>query len=110
MKIAKTFTQNSTKHFSQIFFKAKFGFVLFAILLTLAACSGSLSRANFDKVANGMSVEEVKKLLGEPNLVETLSVPVLGTVIKYSYKTEKGEASVIFRDNQVRSKSGSIGL
>jgi len=79
------------------------------ILLSLIACSGSLTRANFDKVNNGMAVEEVKKLLGEPTSVETLSVPVLGTVTRYGYKTDKGEASVIFRDNQVQSKAGSIG-
>ena len=80
-----------------------------AILLSLIACSGNLTRANFDKVSNGMTVEEVKKLLGEPTSVETLSVPVLGTVTRYGYKTDKGEASVIFRDNQVQSKAGSIG-
>jgi len=79
------------------------------ILLSLVACGGSLTRANFDKVNNGMPVEEVKKLLGEPTAVETLSVPVLGTVTRYGYKTDKGEASVIFRDNQVQSKAGSIG-
>jgi uncharacterized protein YycO len=79
------------------------------ILLSLIACGGSLTRASFDKVSNGMPVEEVKKLLGEPTSVETLSVPVLGTVTRYGYKTDKGEASVIFRDNQVQSKAGSIG-
>jgi hypothetical protein len=79
------------------------------ILLSLVACGGSLTRANFDKVSNGMPVEEVKKLLGEPTSVETLSVPILGTVTRYGYKTEKGEASVILRDDRVQSKAGSIG-
>ncbi len=82
--------------------------VLPLILVSLIACTGSLNRANFEKVTNGMAVEEVKKLLGEPTSVETVSVPVLGTVTRYGYKNDKGEASVILRDNQVQSKAGSL--
>ncbi len=94
---------------TQIVQAFKIGTISSAILVSLIACSGSLTRANFDKVTNGMAVEEVKKLLGEPTSVETVSVPVLGTVTRYGYKTDQGEASVIFRDNQVQSKAGSIG-
>ncbi|AFY74594.1 hypothetical protein Syn7502_02633 [Synechococcus sp. PCC 7502] len=93
---------------SQIAQGIKLSSVSTLILVFLIACTGSLSRANFEKVNNGMGVEEVKKLLGEPTSVETVSLPVLGTVTRYVYKTEKGEASVIFRDNQVQSKAGSI--
>jgi hypothetical protein len=93
---------------NQIAQTIKFGAILAVISLTLIACSGSLSRASFDKITNGMTVEEVKKILGEPTSVETVSVPILGTVTRYGYKTDKGEASVIFRDNQVQSKAGSI--
>lgn len=94
---------------TQIARSFKIAVVSSVILVSLIACSGSLTRANFDKVTNGMAVEEVKKLLGEPTTVETASVPVLGTITRYGYKTDKGEASVIFKDNQVQSKAGSIG-
>lgn len=87
----------------------KLGIISAIVLISLVACTGSLTRASFDKVSNGMAVEEVKKLLGEPTTVETVTLPMLGTVTRYSYKTDKGEASVVFKDNQVQSKAGSIG-
>jgi hypothetical protein len=93
---------------TQITQAVKVSAISFLIFGSLIACSGSLTRASFDKVTNGMTMEEVKKLLGEPTSVETASVPILGTVTRFGYKTEKGEASVIFRDNQVQSKAGSI--
>lgn len=92
----------------QILKAVKLSAISTLILVSLIACSGSLTRANFDKVTDGMAVEEVKKLLGEPTSVETVSVPLLGNVTRYIYKTDKGEASVIFRNNQVQSKAGSI--
>jgi uncharacterized protein YycO len=93
---------------TQITQAVKVSAIFLVILTSLIACSGSLTRVNFDKVTNGMAVEEVKKLLGEPTSVETVSLPLLGNVTRFGYKTEKGEASVIFRDNQVQSKAGSI--
>lgn len=75
----------------------------------ISACSGSLSRSNFEKVTNGMNPNQVKELLGEPTSVETLSLPLLGTVTRFGYKNDNGEASVVFKDNQVQSKVGSIG-
>jgi uncharacterized protein YycO len=86
----------------------KLGITSALVAICLVACSGSLTRANFDKITNGMAAEEVKKLLGEPTTVETASLPMLGTVTRYGYKTDKGEASVILKDNQVQSKAGSI--
>jgi hypothetical protein len=42
------------------------GSVLFALLvLTLSGCASKITKANFDKVQNGMSLNEVEKILGE---------------------------------------------
>lgn len=38
-----------------------------AFALTLAACGGGgVNQANYDKIENGMTLEQVKDILGEP--------------------------------------------
>lgn len=86
----------------------KFGAVLIALGL-LTACGGRLTQENFDKVSVGMPAKEVKNLLGEPTQTDTVTIPVVGSVTRYNYKTDKGEVSVLFRDDVVQSKMGSMG-
>ncbi len=86
----------------------KFGAVIIALGL-LAACAGRLTQENFDKVSVGMPAKEVKNLLGEPTQTDTVSLPVIGNVTRYNYKTDKGEVAVLLRDDVVQSKMGSMG-
>jgi len=81
---------------------------LSSLVLFLAVACGRLTQENFNKVTNGMPVSEVKNLLGEPSKVDTATVPVLGSITTFTYKTEKGDATIIFRDDKVQSKLGSI--
>ena len=78
------------------------------ILLALAACGPRLNKANYDKVAEGMSSAQVKAILGEPSEMKSASVPLVGSVTTYSYKVDKSEAEFVFYDDKLKSKSGTI--
>lgn len=84
----------------------------FAWLLALALACGAgpkLTQANLEQVKDGMTTAQVKALLGEPTKVNTTSLPVLGTVTTYEYKTDKADVELHFRDDQLKVKIGSIG-
>jgi len=87
----------------------KLGIVILA-LTALTACGAKLTQENFDKVKVGMPSKEVKNLIGEPNQIDTISVPLLGSVTRYVYKPEQGqgEVSLLLREDVVQSKIGSI--
>jgi hypothetical protein len=46
-------------------------FVLLGLLLSLAACSNAVNKANYDKLAMGMDYQEVVALLGPPDQSQT---------------------------------------
>ena len=77
-------------------------------LLAAVACSPKLAQGQLEKVQEGMTTEQVKALLGTPTEVSTTSVPLLGTVTTYSYKSEKGEVTVVFHDDKLATKVGSV--
>lgn len=84
-------------------------YCLLALMLALlTACGGKLTQANFEKVKQDMTVEEVKGILGAPTETNTTSLPLFGTVTTYTYKTEKSEVTVIFHEGKVKSKVGTI--
>jgi SmpA / OmlA family len=81
----------------------------FALLLGLACGVGpSLTPATLEQVKDGMTTAEVKSLLGEPTAVSTHSLPVLGDVTTYEYKTDKADVEIHFRNDQVRVKIGEV--
>lgn len=79
-----------------------------ALLLILVACGGKLTQQSFEKVTPGMNAEQVKELLGEPTTTNAATVPLLGTVTTYVYKTEKSEVTVIFHNDKLATKTGSV--
>lgn len=83
----------------------------FAWLLALTLACGAapkLTPANLEQVKDGMTTAEVKSLLGEPTAVSTRSLPVLGDVTTYEYKTDKADVEIHFRNDQVRVKIGEV--
>jgi hypothetical protein len=84
--------------------------VVFLLLVGGWACSPGLklTQENLDKVKDGMTTEQVQDLLGEPTAVNTVSLPVLGTVTTWEYKTEKADVELHFRDGVLKVKIGSI--
>lgn len=79
-----------------------------ALLLILVACGGKLTQQSFEQVQNGMTAEQVKELLGEPTTTNAATVPLLGTVTTYTYKTEKSEVTVIFHNDKLATKTGTV--
>ncbi len=47
---------------------AKF-FVLGCLLLFLSGCKSKVTKANFDKITEGMSLADVEKILGQPRFI-----------------------------------------
>jgi SmpA/OmlA family protein len=79
------------------------------LCLALSGCGPKLTPQNLDKVKVGMSTAQVKDLLGEPNRVDTTSLPLLGTVTRYFYRTDSSEVTLVFRNDTLRVKRGSLG-
>ncbi len=86
------------------------GFGLVVALAFALACSPGprLTPANLEQVKDGMTTSQVKALLGEPTAVSTHSLPVLGDVTTYEYKTDKADVEIHFRNDQVRVKIGEV--
>lgn len=76
-------------------------------LITFTACS-KLTTANFDKIHNNMTPEQVKEILGEPTEVKSGGlIGFNGTV--YIYRQDKTEVTITFLQGKVFSKDGSFG-
>jgi hypothetical protein len=84
--------------------------LLLACGLVFGACGAKpqLTPENLDKVKDGMTTAQVKAVLGEPTAVKTVTLPMLGTVTTYEYKTDKADVDLHFRDDQLRVKIGSV--
>jgi hypothetical protein len=89
---------------------AALGLLLVCILLGAVACGPgpALTQESFQQVRDDMTTTEVKAPLGEPTAVTTRSLPVLGTVTTYEYKTERSDVELHFRDDRLKVKIGSV--
>ena len=73
------------------------------LALMLLACEGKIRQENYIKVKNGMTVEEVNKLLGEPTTSSAGNFAgISGTAS--NWKTETIEISIHFINGEVISK------
>jgi hypothetical protein len=71
--------------------------------LVLVACGSKLNPDSFAEVKTGMSLEEVKALLGKPDEVE--SGELLGlTSTTYTYDNDGGYAQIWFINGNVSRK------
>lgn len=76
---------------------------LATLLLVLAACS-KVTQENFDKVADGMTKDQVIAILGDPTESSSMSVVgVSGTTAKWVDKA--GTITIRFVNDKVRLKS-----
>lgn len=78
------------------------------LVLGLSACQPKLSSENLAKVTNGMNIQEVEKILGEPTSVETQEIPLLSRTI-YTYESGDDFIKLVFVNNNLISKEGSVG-
>jgi outer membrane protein assembly factor BamE (lipoprotein component of BamABCDE complex) len=80
-------------------------------LLTFAisACNSSktLTKANVDEVAEGMSKKQVESILGPPTTVDTKDFVLLKKTT-YIYAQGKESVTVVFKDDKVQSKASTL--
>ena len=96
----------------------RLAFVL-AVCLLIPACKNKVTKANYDKIANGMTLAEVEKILGKGTKEEGdgsgtaaqfgIAVPTAGTAGRgeiYKWESNTNTITVGFRDGKVVTKSG----
>ena len=85
-----------------------------ALSLALAGCGGgsplTLNQENLDKVQNDMSQNDVRAILGAPTESKTDPIPIVGgTQTTYTYRNDKSEVVIVFKNDMVKEKHGSFG-
>ena len=85
--------------------------VSLAVLLGgLGGCSSKISRENYDKVQTGMTVAQVKEILGEPAETKSGGASVLGiggTASTLTWKAGDKTITLTFVNDQLTTKSMS---
>jgi hypothetical protein len=84
-----------------------------ALSLALIGCGGgsplSLTQDNLDKVHDGMSSAEVRSILGAPTDSQDEPIPIVGgTKTTYTYRNDSSEVTIVFKNDQEQSKTGSF--
>jgi hypothetical protein len=85
-----------------------------ALSLVLIGCGGgsplTLNQGNLDRVQQDMSPNDVKAILGEPTESHTEPIPIVGgTQTTYTYRNDKSEVTIVFKNDQMKEKHGSFG-
>jgi len=85
------------------------GLALASLACNACNVGPKLTQAHFEQIHEGMTTAEVKALIGEPTGTLSASLPILGSVTRYTYDDGKSHAELVFRDDRLRVKTGSIG-
>ncbi len=67
-------------------------FCAFALLLLVVACGSKVSEENYAKIKNGMTLEEVKDVLGDPT--ETPAAIGIGGMSAGAYVWKDGDKTI----------------
>jgi hypothetical protein len=83
--------------------------ICLALMFALAACNSSktLTKANVDEVAEGMSKKQVESILGPPTTIDTKDFVLLKKTT-YVYVQGKESVTIIFKDDKVQSKASTL--
>ncbi len=84
-----------------------------ALSLALLGCGGgsplTLTQDNFSKIQNDMSQAEVQAILGAPTDSKTDPIPVVGgTQTTFTYRNDKSEVVIVFKNDQVKEKHANF--
>jgi len=84
-----------------------------ALSLLLLGCGGgsplSLTQENLDKVHDDMSSADVRSILGAPTESKDEPIPIVGgTQTTYTYRNDKSEVVIVFKNDQVKEKHGTF--
>jgi hypothetical protein len=78
----------------------------FALAACAAGCAGKVSQSNYDKIQPGMTVAEVKGILGEGAVYSAIAGPAIGDVaLSIKWKDGQKQITVIFSQDKMISKT-----
>ena len=88
-------------------------FLCVALSLAMLGCGGgsplTLNQDNLDKIQNDMSPTEVQAIMGAPTDSKEEPIPVIGgTTTTYTYRNDKSEVVIIFKNDKVKEKHGNF--
>ncbi len=68
-----------------------------------------MTQENLDKVHDGMSSADVRGILGTPTDSQDEPIPIVGgTKTTYTYRNDQSEVTIVFKNDQEQSKTGSF--
>ena len=84
-----------------------------ALSLVLLGCGGgsplTLNQENLDKVHEDMSSAEVREIMGSPTESKEEPIPIVGgTQTTYTYRNDKSEAVIVFKNDKMKEKHGTF--
>lgn len=71
----------------------------------LVGCYSKITQENYDKIQTGMTLEEVKAVLGEPTESNTLGIGNLLSGTSAVWKNEETTITINFLNNKVQLKT-----
>jgi SmpA / OmlA family len=82
--------------------------LMLMLVLMLEGCIGKrITKANVDRVTEGMSKKQVESILGQPTSSKTED-PTIIKQTTYMYRQGKDSVTIIFRDDKVQSKDSTL--
>jgi outer membrane protein assembly factor BamE (lipoprotein component of BamABCDE complex) len=82
--------------------------LMLALVLMLDNCIGKrITKANVDRVTEGMSKKQVESILGQPNSSKTED-PMIMKQTTYVYRQGKDTVTIVFKDDKVQSKDSTL--
>ena len=90
-------------------FRSAWRLVLVLLLvLMLDGCIGKrITKANVDRVTEGMSKKQVESILGQPTSSK-MEDPTIIRQTTYVYRQGKDTVTIVFRDDKVQSKDSTL--
>jgi len=84
-----------------------------ALSLILLGCGGgsplTLNQESLDKIHDDMSQTDVRGIMGAPTESKTDPIPIVGgTQTTYTYRNDKSEVVIVFKNDMVKEKHGTF--
>ena len=82
--------------------------LVLTLVLMLGGCSGKrITKANVDRVTEGMSKKQVESILGQPTSSK-MEDPTIVRQTTYVYRQGKDTVTIVFKDDKVQSKDSTL--
>lgn len=77
------------------------------IALSVSCIGKRITKANVDRVMDGMSKKQVESILGQPTSSKTED-PTITKQTTYVYRQGKDTVTIVFKDDKVQSKDSTL--